>query len=106
MKLRTLGSRLTTAPRSGPKPAPASTVERKRGSAGVKDRAAIRARDQGLCQECKRNGYTRLGQAVDHKVPLHLGGADDDSNKQLLCTPCHEAKSKREAGARAASSVY
>lgn len=101
MKLRALSSRLNTMPIAGPKPAPASTIERKRGSSGAKDRAAIRARDAGLCQECKRNGYTRIGHAVDHIIPLHMGGTDDEANKELLCTPCHDAKSKVEAGHRA-----
>jgi 5-methylcytosine-specific restriction endonuclease McrA len=97
MKLRTLGSRLAPAPRTGPKPLPATTVERKRGSAGMRDRANIRARDKGLCQECKRRGRTTLGHVVDHIDPLHLGGDDLDSNKELLCNPCHDAKSAREA---------
>ncbi len=101
MKLRTLGSRLTQAPRSGPKPLPATNVERKRGSAGVRDRAKIRARDMGQCQECKRQGRSQLGHVVDHKTPLHMGGDDLDSNKELLCNECHDAKSAREAGARA-----
>lgn len=106
MKLRTLGSRLTQAPRPGPKPLPATTVERKRGSAGVRDRANIRARDKGLCQEHKRQGMVRLGHVVDHITPLHMGGDDQDSNKELLCTECHDAKSAREAGARAGRQAY
>lgn len=77
------------------------TVERKRGSAGVRDRERIRARDCGLCQECKRNGKTSIGAAVDHITPLWNKGSDDDSNKELLCQPCHDAKSAREAKERA-----
>jgi len=46
------------------------TVERKRGSAGVCDRDRIRARDFGLCQECKRKGRTTIGGPVDHIIPL------------------------------------
>jgi 5-methylcytosine-specific restriction protein A len=38
---------------------------------------------------------------VDHITPLHMGGDDQDSNKELLCNPCHDAKSAREAGNRA-----
>lgn len=104
MKLRTLGSRLTTSPRTGPKPAPAATIERKRGSAGVRDRESIKARDNMLCQECKRKGYTRIGHVVDHIIPLHLMGSDEDTNKELLCHQCHHAKSAREAKHRANSS--
>ena len=76
-------------------------TERKRGWAGVQDRNRIRARDCGLCQECKRQGRVGIGVAVDHIMPLWKGGSDDDSNKQLICKPCHDAKSAREAAERA-----
>lgn len=98
MKLTTLksslqvaGSRLSTLG-----PVRPNTVERKRGSAGVRDRERIRARDCGLCQNC---GY--LGKDVDHDVPLWAGGQDDDENKRVLCGMCHDAKSKVEARQRA-----
>jgi 5-methylcytosine-specific restriction protein A len=82
---------------------PLSTAtQRKRGSAGVKDRNRIRERDCGLCQECLRQGITRLGTQVDHTIPLWDGGSDTDDNKQLLCDPCHDVKTKREAAERAA----
>lgn len=71
-------------------------VERKRGSAGVKDRESIKRRDCGACQSCGR-----LGRVVDHIVPLWAGGSDDESNKQLLCDPCHKEKSALEAKQRA-----
>lgn len=71
-------------------------VERKRGSAGVKDRESIKRRDCHTCQLCGR-----LGTEVDHIVPLWAGGSDDESNKQLLCDECHDAKTKREATQRA-----
>ena len=81
-------------------------VERKRGSAGVKDRNAIKARDHGLCQACKRKRKVSLGEVVDHIEPLHLGGSDETSNKELLCRECHDAKSAREAGNRARGSKW
>lgn len=77
------------------------TVERKRGSAGVKDRNRIRERDCGLCQSCKQQGRVSLGAVVDHKQPLWAGGSDEDDNKWLLCHPCHDAKTAQEAGQRA-----
>lgn len=77
------------------------TVERKRGSAGVKDRKRIAARDFGLCVLCTANGFVRRGSVVDHIVPLWAGGSDEDENKQLLCTECHDAKTAREAAVRA-----
>ena len=78
-------------------------TQRKRGWAGVQDRNRIRNRDCGLCQECKRQGRVALGSAVDHIVPLWKGGSDDPTNKELLCAPCHDAKTAREAGERARS---
>ncbi|WUR15699.1 HNH endonuclease signature motif containing protein [[Empedobacter] haloabium] len=71
-------------------------IERKRGSAGVKDRAAIKARDCGLCRKCGA-----LGSVVDHIVPLWKGGSDEPENKQTLCDPCHQDKTAQEANERA-----
>jgi 5-methylcytosine-specific restriction protein A len=67
----------------------------------VQDRNRIRARDCGLCQACKRNGRVSVGGPVDHKQPLWDGGDDTDDNKELLCQPCHDAKSAIEAKERA-----
>lgn len=104
MKLTTLKPRLQSAgallPTLAARP---NVVERKRGYAGVMDRRRIRERDCGLCQQCKREGRTTAGYPVDHIVPLWDGGSDDDSNKETLCVPCHDAKSAREARQRAAA---
>jgi 5-methylcytosine-specific restriction protein A len=105
MKLRTLPPRLKPASLTRLAPAPVALVERKRGSAGVRDRNAIRARDFGLCQACKAQGRVSLGAAVDHKVPLWAGGSDEPSNKWLLCTACHDSKSARESAQRAAGGL-
>ncbi|HEV2612526.1 MAG TPA: HNH endonuclease signature motif containing protein [Noviherbaspirillum sp.] len=107
MKLQTLKPRLTTLSTSRVQTLPnirTGTVERKRGSAGVKDRNNIRKRDCGLCQECKRKGIVSLGQVVDHIHPLWDGGSDEDDNKELLCVPCHDVKTAREAKQRAGGS--
>lgn len=102
-RLQTLKPRLTTASTSRLQQLPASAglVQRKRGSAGVKDRNNIKQRDCGLCQECRRRGRVTIGRVVDHIEPLWNGGSDDDSNKQLLCHPCHDEKTAREAAQRA-----
>jgi len=101
-RLTTLKSRLQTGtarlPTLTERP---NVVERKRGYAGVLDRKRIRARDCGLCQECKRQGRTTIGHPVDHIIALADGGTDDDDNKETLCVPCHDAKSAREARHRA-----
>lgn len=103
MKLTTLKTRLQSAgarlPTLTERP---GVVERKRGYAGVLDRKRIRERDCGLCQQCLREGRTTVGHPVDHIVPLWAGGSDEDSNKETLCTPCHDAKSAREAKQRGA----
>jgi 5-methylcytosine-specific restriction endonuclease McrA len=39
--------------------------------------------------------------AVDHITPLWDGGANEDPNLQLLCDPCHKAKTAAEAALRA-----
>lgn len=103
MKLGTLKPRLQgvggrvavhAPPRQG-------TEQRLRGWAGVQDRNRIRSRDGGECQACKRKGLVRLGGPVDHIIPLWEGGTDADSNKELLCVPCHDAKTALEAARRA-----
>lgn len=98
MKLTTLKPRLQTASSRLATLAPArpNAVERKRGSAGVRDRERVRKRDCGQCQNCGR-----LGKDVDHDVPLWANGSDDDDNKRVLCGTCHDAKSKVEARQRA-----
>jgi len=105
VKLRTLQSRLQPASTTRLASAPAATVERKRGSAGVADRNRIRERDCGLCQMCKAAGKVTLGVAFDHKVPLWAGGSDDDANKWLLCKPHHDEKTAEEARQRAAGGL-
>jgi 5-methylcytosine-specific restriction protein A len=95
-RLQAAGGRLAVL-----SPVRPDVVERKRGYAGVKDRQRIRARDFGLCQECRRRGRTTVGHPVDHIVPLWAGGSDEDSNKETLCMDCHDAKTAREAATRA-----
>lgn len=102
VKLKTLKSSLQRAPATRVQVLTARphTVERRRGSAGVKDRERIKERDCGLCQECRRQGKGRPGAVVDHIEPLWKGGSDEGCNKELLCHPCHDAKTAREAGER------
>lgn len=37
---------------------------------------------------------------VDHRVPLYLGGANDDDNLWLLCHWCHKKKTSKEQSER------
>lgn len=57
----------------------------------------IKARDEGLCQQCKREGLLRIGHECDHIVPLSQGGTDADTNLEMICTTHHRAKTAREA---------
>jgi len=60
----------------------------------IRDR--ILARDEGLCQECKRNGLMRIAHEVDHIKPRSQGGTDRDENLEALCRTHHRAKTYRE----------
>jgi 5-methylcytosine-specific restriction protein A len=51
-----------------------------------------------LCAEHERNGEVVAATEVDHVIPKSQGGADDESNFQSLCKPCHSAKTSREVG--------
>lgn len=68
---------------------------RKRGRAAVKERAAIVA-EEPFCQRCLEQGRHVRTDVIDHIIPLAWGGSDGRANKQGLCHPCHDAKSKAE----------
>lgn len=98
MKLTTLRPRLSTIVTQR---VPTHETERLRGRAAV-DRRARWLRLHPLCTECTKEGKTTAGQAVDHIVPLWMGGADDyDTNGQTLCDEHHALKTKQEAAQRA-----
>lgn len=56
-------------------------------------RTGIFERDQGICRMCgvllKNEPH---GFALDHIVPLCLGGPDTPANLQLTCQPCNRSK--------------
>ena len=91
-------------PRSGSfaDPERGSRHERGYGAEWDKRRLRILKRDNGLCQECLRNGrVTGVGHKpysafCDHIVPKAEGGTDADENLQTLCRSCHTAKTDRE----------
>jgi 5-methylcytosine-specific restriction protein A len=51
-----------------------------------------------LCEECKRNGKTRVGNIADHIIPLSKGGKTERSNYQLLCKCCSNRKTIEDGG--------
>lgn len=64
-------------------------------------RPRILARDNHACQwpiaadgtTCGRHAYR-----VDHRIPTHLGGSDDDANLWSLCDPHTRQKDSAEGG--------
>jgi hypothetical protein len=58
---------------------------------------ALFCREKGLCAICKRDltslHHTTAKLAIDHIVPLNLGGINDPTNLQLLCESCNSEKS-------------
>jgi 5-methylcytosine-specific restriction endonuclease McrA len=57
-------------------------------------REKIARRDGGICAQCGDDGDFEL----DHIEPIWRAPdrARDDTNLQILCTPCHKAKTARE----------
>lgn len=64
----------------------------------IKCRDYIRIRDNGLCQHCLPKKLITIGIIVDHIIPLSIdwGKRLDESNLQLLCTSCHNVKTKED----------
>lgn len=56
---------------------------------------AVKLRDSYTCQKC--GAITEIGEC-DHIVPVASKGADDLTNLQWLCLPCHQAKTAVESG--------
>lgn len=77
----------------------ANAPDRLRGHAGVKRRARWLSAHP-LCAHCEAKGRATAATVVDHIVMLARGGADDGSNMQSLCDPCHAIKSATERGHR------
>ena len=70
-----------------------AAVQRIRGWRLHKIRERILLRDSYTCRMC---GRVSTDLDVDHIVPLHLGGAESDENRQALCHDCHKKKSEQE----------
>lgn len=60
-------------------------------SKGLTDKLLILQR--GRCACCKKS--VKNGHHLDHVMPLKLGGANDDSNMQILCPTCNRQKSAK-----------
>ncbi|WP_255301004.1 HNH endonuclease, partial [Bacillus thuringiensis] len=55
-------------------------------------------RDYGLCVQCRRKGIIKIGDVVDHAIPLLVDWLRrlDPNNLQTLCHACHNKKTKEE----------
>jgi 5-methylcytosine-specific restriction protein A len=78
--------------------------ERLRGRALVERNRRFLARHP-LCAECLKHDRTSATTQVDHRIPLHLGGTEDERNLQGLCDECHEVKTTAENKARASGTA-
>lgn len=58
-------------------------------------RARILARDKSTCQLCGRKAPD-VNLEVDHRVPVILGGSNDDDNLWTLCEECNRGKSAQQ----------
>lgn len=73
-----------------------TVTERGYGHAHRKRRAVWLAQHP-WCVECERRGRLTPATVLDHIKPKSKGGADDESNYQSLCEPCHNRKRQAEA---------
>lgn len=78
-------------------PATVSATVRTRGRAWMRIRARA-LRTNPLCTICAAAGRVVGATEVDHRIPLHQGGTDDDANLQGLCHDCHADKTARDGG--------
>lgn len=72
-----------------------TVTEQGYGHAWRKIRKRILERDNYLCQMCLPD---RVHEAthVDHRVPKHQGGTDDEANLWSLNEECHRMKTAKE----------
>jgi 5-methylcytosine-specific restriction enzyme A len=59
-------------------------------------RLRVFERAQGVCACCTRRIEAGQRWEADHVVAIINGGANRESNLQLLCEWCHDAKTKRD----------
>ena len=59
-------------------------------------RLVILNRDKYLCQAHLLIGIAVAGNNVDHILSKALGGTDEHTNLQVLCTECHRIKTAKE----------
>jgi len=58
----------------------------------AKTRYRIMQRDNSTCQRCGRGISDGVKLAIDHKVPVNMGGDGSDENLWVLCEECNLGK--------------
>lgn len=99
-RVKCVGPRVQTAKPATERAAPLTTQARRMTGAKLQQRRLHLWSQSPCCAACGRLTDYPHGFELDHVVPLHLGGRDDESNLQVLCSGpdgCHAAKTKREA---------
>lgn len=83
---------------TGWKTSPRTASSKATGTAKWKRTRALALQRDG--RQCQIRGprCAVTATAVDHVVPVHLGGTDDLPNAQSVCAPCHSTKTAQEAG--------
>lgn len=76
----------------------AASLKRIRGRALQRIRREMIAKDP-RCAMCRRI-LAGIDWHVDHIQALVNGGEDAPENRQLLCAPCHEKKTRKDLGQR------
>lgn len=61
--------------------------------AAARLRAEIRPLGMVQCAKCPNRIFASAAD-IDHVIPLAHGGEDVDGNLQILCRPCHKAKTR------------
>lgn len=81
--------------------APSMSEQRMAGRKLQDRRLRVWAAADGMCAGCGRVTSYPAGFELDHRVPLHHGGADTEANCQVLCNGpdgCHARKTAADAG--------
>ena len=69
-----------------------------RASMGKARRLRLYLACNGRC-ECGAK-VPMAGTVIDHRIPLFMGGADDDANLRFLCRACDKLKTANDAAER------
>lgn len=101
-RIGTLGTTLATAPQDASTERKAwakrpDAPKRMTGRPLQRARARLFARHP-LCELCEAAGRLTVATERDHRIPLALGGADDETNERALCHDCNEAERLRMLG--------